>query len=348
MDLIQGMSAQLHVQPNHHQLHREQEAERRAGASAAKIEREKERKERIDKLKGTVFDAVLASRETEAFGTAVAALVEKSDMLNIVDKPDFDIARLQSFMEDVKSEWFYRKFAMLFPWRQLPELQKKDIVWKVVLQKSTTELSDLAKTLRVEDFKAPVWQEALTSAMSSSEHFKCPICMDPLLSLSPRGYLSTSNMWFAPLHKNEHWSNEPCGHACCRECMRMWAETAINDQKASVRCPAPECSYKLFDRDLQTLVSPEAFQRHQEHQNADYLKHLKTALKSDPCLKNWLKGHARPCPDCHVIVSRSEGCDQMQCICGTNFCYACGFKSCKCGNAKRRDIWKPKANHSIK
>lgn len=148
--------------------------------------------------------------------------------------------------------------------------------------------------------------------------------------------------WFVLPRSSEHWSNMPCGHACCRSCMAMWAETAINDQKLRVKCPAENCSYTLYDQDLQTLVSPQAFERHQEHKSADYLQHLKTTLKEDVTLKMWLKSHARPCPDCHVIVSRSEGCNHMMCVCGTRFCYACGFKNCKCGIAKKRDIWNPR------
>jgi len=183
--------------------------------------------------------------------------------------------------------------------------------------------------------------------MKSSKEFTCPICMDPLIQLSHNGAPNTSKMWFAPLHKNEHWSNQPCGHACCQTCMKMWAETSINDQKVNIKCPAPYCSYSLFDHDLQKLVSPEAFERHQEHKNADYFKHLKASLKEDVRLNRWLKTHARPCPDCHVIVSRSEGCNHMGCVCGARFCYACGFKECKCREerSKRRDIWRPKLVH---
>merc|ERR1719487_1359332 len=190
-----------------------------------------------------------------------------------------------------------------------------------------------------------IWQDALASAMQTSELFTCPICMDPLVEfVEHTRQPQMSNMWFARLQKNEHWSSQPCGHACCRTCMKTWAETAINDQKVNIRCPAPGCSYSLFDHDVQALVSPVAFERLQEHKNADYLRHLKSALKEDNRLKFWLKSHARPCPDCHVIVSRSEGCDDMQCVCGTNFCYACGFKSCKCNQRqeRRKDIWKPK------
>ncbi|KAK5703595.1 hypothetical protein LTR17_021964 [Elasticomyces elasticus] len=38
------------------------------------------------------------------------------------------------------------------------------------------------------------------------------------------------------------------------------------------------------------------------------------------------------CPGCQHLVERSEGCPDMHCRCGTNFCYGCGKLSleCKC------------------
>merc|ERR1712139_482238 len=171
--------------------------------------------------------------------------------------------------------------------------------------------------------------------------FQCPICMDPLVSITSDGKIDTSNMWFAPLRKTEHWSNHPCGHACCRSCMVKWTETAINDQKLRIKCPAERCPYSLWDQDVQELVSRDVFERHREHKNADYLKHLKESIQENATLNAWLKTNARPCPACHVIVSRSEGCNVMTCVCGTRFCYSCGFQQCKCSVKERADIWNP-------
>lgn len=30
------------------------------------------------------------------------------------------------------------------------------------------------------------------------------------------------------------------------------------------------------------------------------------------------------CPECHVMIERTEGCNEMTCECGQIFCYACG------------------------
>merc|ERR1711998_750252 len=112
----------------------------------------------------------------------------------------------------------------------------------------------------------------------------------------------------------------------------------------NIRCPAEGCTYSLWRDDVKGLVPAEMYKMYQNHRNADYMGHLKQTLKESGGaeLKKWLRKHARPCPDCHVIVSRSEGCDDMRCVCGTRFCYKCGHKTCKCRAAEQDDIWDPK------
>jgi hypothetical protein len=173
---------------------------------------------------------------------------------------------------------------------------------------------------------------------------QCPICMEPLVTQTDEGKFDVSNMWFAPQRRTEHWTSHSCGHGCCRSCITQWAETSINDQKMNIKCPVAGCIYRLWDQDLQELVSADAFKRHRERASADYLKHLQESIKKDAQLKGWLKSNARPCPECHVIVSRYEGCDQMTCVCGAHFCYACGFTRCKCSDKSvtRPDIWNPR------
>lgn len=340
MHLLQCATAKLQCRsPSKVQLVREECAARRVQEAAAKAQKAKELKEKQDRVKQLVIDAVVALGETESFAAAVASRLEKRGrFLKILDESECIIqADLHASMDAVKVEWFEQKLLVDVPW-SLTDLQKSAVVKEIMRKLAASDLSNCRQNVT-----SSIWQDALASAMQTSELFTCPICMDPLVEfVEHTRQPQMSNMWFARLQKNEHWSSQPCGHACCRTCMKMWAETAINDQKVNVRCPAPGCSYSLFDHDIKSLVSSDAFERLQEHKNADYLQHLRKALKEDMRLNSWLNSNARPCPDCHVIVSRYEGCDAMQCVCGTRFCYACGFKSCKCGKAKRTDIWKPK------
>jgi len=342
------MQAKLETRtPSKMELWRKQYQQDRATELAAKVQKELEHKDKLQFAKQSIMDVQLAAGEPDFFVKDVVASIEKQGALLKVwqcgEIPEtIDDKLLQTFQMKAKAVLFSDKLMRAFPPWSLSGLQKECVVQCVLANTGASALNDWC----VAGSKELVWREALQSAMRTSELFTCPICMDPLVQLTPAGSLLTGNMWFAPLRKNEHWSSQPCGHSCCRACMAMWAETSINDQKVNVRCPAPNCNYSLFDHDLQSLVAPATFERHQEHKNADYLKHLKTALKEDASLNHWLKSHCRPCPECHVIVSRSEGCDHMQCVCGTNFCYRCGFKSCKCHQSKKRpDIWKPKAQH---
>lgn len=186
----------------------------------------------------------------------------------------------------------------------------------------------------------------LAQRFSDSSRFACPICLDPMLSMSDDGRDIHCNYWSAALRKNEHWNNHACGHAFCWSCAKKWAETTINQQELHIRCPAAGCKYRLWDQDLQELLSAQMYNRHQEHKHADHLKNLRSIAKHDDALMDWLRVHARPCPDCHVIVSRSEGCNAMICVCGTRFCYQCGFKKCQCSvkdKAALASIWQPKA-----
>merc|ERR1712048_326282 len=144
---------------------------------------------------------------------------------------------------------------------------------------------------------------------SQSSEFSCPICMDPMVSLSDDGREVQCNFWSAASRKNEHWNNHACGHAFCWSCAKSWAETAVNEQKLQVRCPAAGCKYCLWDQDLKELLSAKMYHRHEEHKHVDHLTNLKQIVKHDDCLMDWLRTNARPCPTCHVIVSRSEGCN---------------------------------------
>lgn len=342
--LLQGSAAKLECRtPCRLQVTRDELAARRA----AKIRIAAERKERMEAAqqaaKEAIAVAMVAVGASDTCGLEVVGFIEKRGaLLKVWDGTEINAVLLEEFTQLAKCESFRQKLLTFMPSWHLTDLQKTAIVDKVLQMHSFEQMSNLVKTGI--DHHSAIWREALESANRTSEDFKCQICSDPLVHIGQNGFPDISNMWYAPLRKNEHWSNQPCGHAFCRTCMGSWAETAINDQKVRVKCPAEGCSYSLWDQDLKTLVSSAVFERHQEHKHADYLEHLKSELKGDIRLNRWLKGHARPCPDCHVIVSRSEGCNDMQCVCGCNFCYACGFKNCQCGKSKKRDIWKPKAS----
>lgn len=209
------------------------------------------------------------------------------------------------------------------PWTWLGALRTKSVV-DVLTQSNSVH--ELAKNI------------------SDSTQLSCQICMDPMLAAEDDGHRVQlqCNIWSAAPRKNEHWNNNACGHTFCRTCVQTWANSAIKEQRLNIKCPAAGCKYHLWDQDLQELLSPQMFARHQEHKHADHLKNLQDIAKHDDVLMKWLQQHARPCPRCHVIVSRSEGCNKMTCVCGNSFCYACGFERCLCSVHDKADIWNPK------
>jgi hypothetical protein len=284
-----------------------------------------------------INEHLIAAGNSERYATTMTDLISKDgNVLKAFPETEVDTDVLESYRIRTLRIIFASKFHGQFPFR-MSDLQKQEIIDKILDSHTCMELADLQP-----DISKQCYKDALRRAIHErTSSFVCPVCMDPMVSVTDAGYVDTSNMWFAPLRKTEHWSNHSCGHACCRSCMATWAEIAINDQKLRIKCPALGCSYSLWDQDLRELVSDEAFAHHQEHKSADYLKHLKKTIKKDVSLKLWLHKHARPCPDCHVIVSRSEGCNHMTCVCGTRFCYACGFKRCRCYSANKTDIWNP-------
>jgi hypothetical protein len=308
---------------------REECAERRAERIATKIQKEKEHKERVDEARKMVVDAVVDAGESQTFADAVADIMYKEGkLLKTCFGNDVNASDVEQFGLKVKQAWFKDKLMASFPQWRLSSLQKEDVCDWILQRHSSSSLP-----IGAESF---VWREALKALRESPEksaNFSCPVCMEPL---------TMSSQWFAPLRKNEHWSNQPCGHACCHSCMKMWAETAINDQKTRIKCPAIGCSYSLWDHEVQALVNEELCARFLENKNTDHRKHLKSVLKEDKRLNAWLKGHARPCPECNVIVSRYEGCDHMVCVCGTHFCYRCGCKKCRCGSSRKARHLAPK------
>jgi hypothetical protein len=250
---------------------------------------------------------------------------------------------LESY-EEVKDEFFRSQIEPILA-QKFGGRKGKEGLLRDLIQKSSAPWNWISclNSNRVDD----IFRNHSSSLAEFSEFVTksvvCPICADSMFTISDDGSGVECNYWSATSRKNEHWNNHACGHAFCRSCARRWAETAINEQRLQIRCPAPGCKYCLWDQDLKELLSFNMFQRHQEHLHTDHLKNLRGLVKEDDDLMAWLRQNARPCPDCHVIVSRSEGCNSMLCVCGTRFCYACGFKACQCRVKSRSDIWVPKA-----
>jgi len=106
---------------------------------------------------------------------------------------------------------FGEKFSIRFPNWPLSDLQKVTLVDRILKTLPISELS----TCEPQEFH---YRDALTYEASSG-CMRCPVCMDPMVEQKADGSIDTSKMWFAPLRRTEHWSNNPCGHVSVgRDC----------------------------------------------------------------------------------------------------------------------------------
>lgn len=152
---------------------------------------------------------------------------------------------------------------------------------------------------------------------------KCGVCFEMIHKDKRTSRLSQSL-------GGEHFQREVCGHLrkyCC-ECVQKYVEGKIYDGRHIIKCPEPECTAVLFDADVFQLVSNPAYNKWRANKKKDY-KSRAMNIATDPTglfdalRETW----TIPCPSCSVLVSRSSGCESMQCTCGHRFCYKCGKSS---------------------
>lgn len=299
-----------------------------------------------------IMNELIASGESEGFALGVVRILNQDPRWNgtdviVKDERGNDLSLVEDAGLKVKTEWFSDLY-MLPRW--LPskvETFQKQVLDRLLMAHSSEKLFHLFEDQAGLHL---AWQAAVWAAIQGSASFACPMCAEPFIQIQMQSdgriidhvEVSETDLaeWTPSLRKTEHWSSNPCGHVCCLECMQSWAATSINDQKTQIRCPAVGCSHVLWDHDVKALVSEDVFKSYTELKQADHVKKLKDDLK-DEKLGAWLKMHARPCPDCHIVVSRSEGCNMMMCVCGCKFMYCCGCKTCCCAKASKPDIWNP-------
>jgi hypothetical protein len=120
----------------------------------------------------------------------------------------------------------------------------------------------------------------------------------------------------------ESFEKYSCGHQLCAECASRWISTELSEGGARVRCPGSGCSQNLDADDVERLGSKELRNTFMERSTRDHT--LRTQeLRAEPANVSWL-GSAQECPECHVLVERSYGCNNISCLCGTLFCFSCG------------------------
>lgn len=148
---------------------------------------------------------------------------------------------------------------------------------------------------------------------------------------------------------------DPTPSSCelCAPCAKRWLEIQARDGVAYVRCPTPKCRVPLSRETLELLLSPDAYQALLRRARTSFearLRELQSSAKTvafetaksamdqakasleeekkedekdedDGTLAflKWAGDATRACPECHVIIYRSEGCSHISCACGAEF-----------------------------
>ena len=165
----------------------------------------------------------------------------------------------------------------------------------------------------------------------------------------------------------ESWQHSECGHMFCIKCMSLYIENEINVGRRIIRCPGQatdpdghhlqRCQTQIYWEDVRTLVSANVLARGEELRNADYRGRLTSVYNrkrsreedsggeagggggggggtsdddDDDKFCTFVKRHCMACPRCSLIISRSDGCSDIICTCGSSFCYECGTEECSC------------------
>lgn len=90
-----------------------------------------------------------------------------------------------------------------------------------------------------------------------------------------------------------------------------------------IPCPDEGCKFALYPDDVERLARPEDYARFRALREADYKTRLANLAEEDESFAAMVNSDCIPCPRCSVIVFRYDGCDYIQCICGSQFCYLC-------------------------
>ncbi|XP_019253784.1 PREDICTED: probable E3 ubiquitin-protein ligase RNF217 [Nicotiana attenuata] len=87
------------------------------------------------------------------------------------------------------------------------------------------------------------------------------------------------------------------------------------------QCECPECK-RLFCAKCKVPWHSEILCEEFEKLNKDEREREDIQLMQLAKSKEWQR-----CPNCRIYVGRSQGCAQMKCRCGCDFCYKCGAHS---------------------
>ena len=147
-------------------------------------------------------------------------------------------------------------------------------------------------------------QQAIREWLNSTLH-QCAVCMD--------------NIAWVDMKSVIQWKY--C-HRACRPCIEQYVTLAVQEGRLHIPCLGIGCKNLLSDSDIAQYASTEALKNQMENRRAVYSRRvaaLECGSESDSGFAEFCQEHCRCCPQCEVIIFRSEGCNHIVCRCGSHF-----------------------------
>lgn len=116
----------------------------------------------------------------------------------------------------------------------------------------------------------------------------------------------------------EHYKKIKCDHEFCRGCLVNWITASISDRNVQIRCPEDGCAFVFSGDDIKRIAGETIYKKFTAIGNENYQARIRE-VASDPNMAAWIEKNTRVCPNCHVIIERSAGCNSMRCPCGSTF-----------------------------
>ena len=167
------------------------------------------------------------------------------------------------------------------------------------------------------------------ASMTTMENKRCMICFeDGTTADNPNG--------------NFLIRTEACHHWTCRSCLETYLKHRENDRKATAVCPDPDCQV-MIQADLAKEIlgrayTPKVWEKCSAAMTASATsrdkKKKEEELDNERAFAKWLSDNpVQQCEHCDAWISRVDGCEAMQCLCGYRFCWDCQMAAdqCDCG-----------------
>ena len=116
----------------------------------------------------------------------------------------------------------------------------------------------------------------------------------------------------------EHYKKVKCDHEFCMGCLVDWITASVSNRNVQIRCPEEGCTFVFSGDDVKRIAGEAVYKQFTAIGNENHQAWI-CEVASDPKMAAWIEMNTRVCPNCHVIIERSAGCNSMRCPCGSTF-----------------------------